>query len=140
MDGEPPIAVPLDRYDRPATAVLVNFGIVAGREPTAREVEELGRMLLAEVPRVTIRREHRLELGGEVDLSIDDVIVEVPDDVADGHHPLVLQARLVELASAWARACADDPGDPQTLAERLARQAVIDERAAELDNGQAERL
>ena len=131
MAGEPPIAVPLDRYDRPATAVLVNFGVVAGREPTAREVEELGRTLLGEVQRATIRREHRLEVGGDFAVSIHDVIVEVPDDVADGHHPLVLQARLVELASAWARACADDPGDPQTLAERLARQAVVDERVTD---------
>ena len=81
--------------------------------------------------RATIRREHRLEVGGAFDMSIHDVIVEVPDDVADGHHPLVLQARLVELTSDWARACADDPGDPQTLAERLARQAVVDERVSE---------
>ncbi len=35
-----PFAVPLERYEHPALRVLVNFGIVTGRDPTQQEIQQ----------------------------------------------------------------------------------------------------
>jgi hypothetical protein len=105
----------------------VNFGLFAGREATQAEVEALARIVQQEVRSATIRREHHLEVNDDqITASLHEVVIEVPDEVTAEHHPLVLRERLIHLATQWVRGCKEDPGEPQTLAERLARQAVID--------------
>jgi hypothetical protein len=124
--SRPPAAVPLDRYEQPELTVLVNFGLLAGREPSPAEIEKLAQRLLAEVERATIKREQRFDIGERLNAYLHEVVIEIPDDAASGPHRLVLQQRVIEAASEWVEECIADPGDPHNLAERLARQAVVD--------------
>lgn len=118
--------MPLDRYERPEVAIVMSFGLFVGREATAAEIEHLARALLTEVDAATIRREQRYEIGPEIRAFLHEVVVEVADDVVADRHPLVVQQKLIEIASEWVRSCIASPGEPHTLAERLARQAVVD--------------
>ena len=124
--SRPPAAVPLDRFERPEIAVLVNFGLLAGREPSAAEIERLAERLLAEVERATIKREQRLDVGDRLNAFLQEVVIEIPDDAAPAAHRPVLRERVIGTASEWVAECISDPGEPHTLAERLARQAVVD--------------
>ena len=122
-------AVPLDVVKPPALAVLVNFGVVAGRKPTRPELEELARGLREAVRAVTIVDEQRLEVGEELDVLLEQVRIEVGDAAlaVAGTDPLELRARLIAIAEEWVSRCADHTGDNETLAERIARQAVVDQ-------------
>jgi hypothetical protein len=87
----------------PAIAVLVNFGIYAGREATGAEIDELARLLRPEIGEVSIVSEMRHEIGRGVEAEVHQVRIEV----APGDEPAdELAARIVETASFWARMCA----------------------------------
>jgi hypothetical protein len=101
-------AVPAD----PASGVeiRVNFGLLAGREATPAEIDELARRLLVTVERVSIVSERRHEISDQVEASVHQVSISVADE---GVPPDVIEAarlegKLVALAEAWARACSGD--------------------------------
>ncbi len=110
MSGEPPIAFPVTSPEPPALEVRVNFGIVAGREATPAEIDELGKALRPDVPQVSIVSEQRYELSAEVEASLHQVRIEVPPDrlPRDPAELDALAARLAAVAETWARDCFED--------------------------------
>lgn len=108
MQLEPPIAFADRTDDPPALEIRVNFGIVAGREATPAEIEQLARDLLAVVEDVSIVSEQHYEVGRGREATVHQVRVAIeneamPDDEA------VLEAltqQLVDTAGRWAQACA----------------------------------
>ena len=60
---EPTLVFAPDVRDLPAVELCVNFGLLAGREVSAAEVEQLAAHLLMRVARVSIVSERRFELG-----------------------------------------------------------------------------
>jgi hypothetical protein len=80
--------------------VRVNFGVFAGRNVTAAEIDELAKLLIPELGGVTIVSEERHELSDHSEVSVHLVRVELGDD-ADAD-------RVVALAEQWAQACIDD--------------------------------
>ena len=101
-----PIAFVAEPRESAAIAVLVNFGIFAGREVTPAEIDDLARILLDEVGSVSVVAESRHEIDREVEVSVHQVRIEVdgadlPDDADIG----ALSARVALLAEHWAEGC-----------------------------------
>ena len=94
------------RTEPPGLELRVNFGMFAGREATAAELDELAAALVPEVGEVSVVAEHRHEVGPEAESSLHQVRIEV----APEHVPESLEAResltdrLLELAQEWATA------------------------------------
>jgi hypothetical protein len=84
--------------------VAVNFGVLAGRQATAAELEELGRQLVADAGEVSLVSEERFELGPHSEAELHQVRVELDGARLDED----LRARVVATAEAWARSCAAD--------------------------------
>jgi hypothetical protein len=80
--------------------IRVNFGVFAGREVTAAEIEELARALHDRIERFTIVAERRFEFGNDVEASVHLVRV-CPDDPIDDE----LRGRLLEICERWAESC-----------------------------------
>jgi hypothetical protein len=122
-------AVPLDVLKQPALAVLVNFGRVTGREPTRRELEQLAQVVRDLVPVFSIVDEQRFEVGEEIEVLLTEVRIEVSDTglALTEADPPTLRSAIVAAARDWVSRCADDAGEPSTLAERLAGEAVVGE-------------
>ena len=90
----------------PAIEVRVNFGIFAGREVTAAEIDELARVLLPEVRSVSIVSEQRHEFDAEIEGSVHQLRIEVATDaLPEGADVASLGARLATLAEHWADGC-----------------------------------
>jgi hypothetical protein len=102
VDFEPPIAFTVSRTPPPAAEIRINFGILAGREATPAEIDELGRALLAIVQDVSIVSEQHYEMGRGHEAVVHLVKVELDGEIDDG-----VEERVVEAAERWARACAD---------------------------------
>ena len=105
--------------------LTVNFGIIAGREPSRDDVDRLGEALLALVSGVTLFSGWRYEFAsGAAEVGAYEVEIRfppfiVPTEAAE-HKALVDQ--LLETASLWARACAaTPPAEGEDLASRLLR-------------------
>jgi hypothetical protein len=101
-----PIAFVAEPRENAAIAVLVNFGIFAGREVTPAEIDDLARILLDEVGSVSVVSEARHEIDREVEVSVHQVRIEVeranlPADVDVG----LLSERVALLAEHWAEGC-----------------------------------
>ena len=80
-------------------AVVVNFALYAGRDPTQAEIDRLADALLEEIESLEIVSEQRLEIDRAGRASVHQVRVEL----AEASEP-----RRVELAArveAWARDC-----------------------------------
>jgi hypothetical protein len=107
MKTEPPIAFATRTHEPPGLEIRVNFGMFAGREATAAELDELGRELLARLHEVSIIKEERHELADGSEFALHQVRIEVPvGDVPEDEHDLdELRGRLVEVSERWARAC-----------------------------------
>lgn len=92
------IPVSFVRPDGDRCAIVVNFGVVTGREATQAEVDRLGRRLLESRERVTVTacRRHDLDEGGE-SVVHQVVVEEVDPDEAE---------RLLEVCEAWTADCA----------------------------------
>jgi hypothetical protein len=86
-----PIAFVSDEGD-----IRVNFGVFAGREATAAEIDELARMLLRELETVTIVSEQRFVVDREMEASVHQIRIEPGTGDITG---------LVDIAAAWAEAC-----------------------------------
>jgi hypothetical protein len=103
IDFDPPVAFAVTRRDPPAAEIRINFGILAGRDATPAEIDELGRALLEIVSDVSIVSEQHYEMGHGHEAVVHLVKVELDGQpLADG-----LEERVHEAAEAWARACAD---------------------------------
>jgi hypothetical protein len=82
--------------------LIVNFGMFAGRDATAAEVERLARALLDDVDAVEIVCEQRYEFDREREASVYQVRVLVPHE---GEH---LVGELAAKTEAWAADCIAD--------------------------------
>jgi len=108
MHLDPPIAFAADAADRPALEIRVNFGILAGREATPAEIEELARELLAVVEDVTIVSEQHYQVGRGREATVHQVRISIADDAMPGDEGVLtaLTQQLVDSAGRWAQACA----------------------------------
>ncbi len=97
--------------ERPALEIRVNFGVFAGREATAAEMDELAQTVLPKVGgEISIVREERHELSDHTEVSLQQVRIEVDTDhvPADPVERAQLAGRLLETAERWAEACIAD--------------------------------
>ena len=104
---EPFMAFAVHRHDAPAIEVRVNFGVYAGREATAAEIDRLAEWLLDEVGEVSIISEERHEIDAHVEASVHQVRIEVASDYvpAGDAERQVIEDRILERAEHWARLC-----------------------------------
>ena len=86
-----PIAFVADDGD-----IRINFGMFAGREATAAEIDELAHTLLAEFETITIVAEQRTIADRDMEASVHQIRIELREE--DPHRPLLIAER-------WAEAC-----------------------------------
>lgn len=82
--------------------------MIAGREATPAEIDELATVLLKAAPQVSIISEQRHEIGPEVEASLHQVRIELEHGVVDDEPAALdsLERALVEAAERWAVECA----------------------------------
>src|SRR4029077_321699 len=104
---EPRMAFAVHGHEPPAIEVRVNFGVFAGRDATAAEIDRLAEWLLDEVGEVSIIAEERHEIDANVEASVHQVRIEVAaEDVpGDGRRRAQIEGRILERAEHWARVC-----------------------------------
>lgn len=107
MDDEPIVAFSVEAHDPAAIEVLVNFGLLAGREATRAEIDRLVARLLPYLGEVSIVAEERLEVAQTSEASVHLVRIEVPPDQVNGNAD-ALRRRVIAQAESWARDCAAD--------------------------------
>jgi hypothetical protein len=111
MAGEIPVPIAFAprAAEPPQLEIRINFGVFAGREATPAELDDLGRIVIAEVGHVTLVSEHRHELGGQTETSLHQVRMDLPRELLpdDPVEAEWLRDRLVRLAERWARSCID---------------------------------
>ena len=98
----PAVAFVADRIDPPGVEIRINFGVFAGREATAAEVEDLARDLHARVADFSIVSERRYEFGDDAEAAVH--LVRVERDEASEE----LRGRLLEIVERWAEACINE--------------------------------
>jgi hypothetical protein len=94
--------------------VRVNFGLVAGREATVAEIDELARMLRPDLGDVTIVSETRHEIGLAAEAEVHLVRVELdPARMPSGGDARAeLVETVVDVADLWVRLCVADRPAP----------------------------
>jgi hypothetical protein len=107
MAIDPAIAFCVREHEDPALEVRVNFGVFAGRDVTAAEIDDLARQLLPELEDFSVIAEERHEFSGAMEASIHQVRIEVARDAVTGDLGALCD-RLVATAEAWAEACIAD--------------------------------
>lgn len=97
----------------PAVEIQVNFGVYAGREVTAAEIDNLAEWLLDEVPSVSVISEQRYEIGNDAKAVVHLVRVELSEEQAPvgAYERAVLEERLLERVRYWQRRCIADRHD-----------------------------
>jgi len=104
-----PIAFVSEPQPEAALEVRVNFGIFAGRHVTNAEIDDLGKILLPEVPSVSIVSEERHEIAENAEVSLHQVRIEIAKaDLPADADVAVLGARIATLAEGWAESCISD--------------------------------
>jgi hypothetical protein len=99
--SQPAFAFVADREEPPGVEIRVNFGMYAGREATAAEIEELARELRERIDHFSVSAEQHYEFGvGEASVHL----VRIGVDEADAE----LRGRLLEIAERWAHACIEE--------------------------------
>jgi hypothetical protein len=90
--------------------IRINFGVFAGRDATAAELEELGKLLVPEAGEVSIVGEQRHEMTEDVEFVLHQVRVSIaPENVpGDRSERKEFCERLVTLAEIWARQCINE--------------------------------
>ena len=88
--------------DAGALEVRVNFGLLAGRQATAAELEQLGRELVDQAGTVSVISEERFELSEHSEAEVHQVRVELDARLLDE----TLRGRVIATAERWARDCA----------------------------------
>ena len=76
--------------------LVVNFGVFSGREATEAEIYRLAQTLLEELDSVEIVAEQRFEFASDVEATVHQVYVELPQS-AEGR-----EERLMSVIQAWA--------------------------------------
>jgi hypothetical protein len=107
---DPALAFRNQEFEVPGLDIRVNFGIFAGREATAAEIDELAESLLHEVRDVSIVAEQRHEIGEGTEASVHQVRIEIADEdlpYGTGDRDEIAD-RLVDAAARWAEACIAD--------------------------------
>ena len=108
MGGEvdPTLAFVVEQ-PQPGIEVRVNFGVFAGRGATPAEIDRLAEWLLDEVGEVSIIAEERHEIDAYAEASVHQVRIEVtPENLPDNPwRRRILEQRLLDRASHWARLC-----------------------------------
>ena len=100
------MAFAVREHDPPAIEVRINFGVFAGRDATAAEIDRLAQWLLDEVGEVSIISEERHEIDAQVEASVHQVRIELTDGVpADELSRRTLEKRIIARAEHWARQC-----------------------------------
>ena len=89
----------------PAIELCVNFGLFAGREVTAAEIDELARELLSKVARVSIVSERHYEIGADAEGAVHQLRVQIGAHALSSEPDLAELRRLLELTERWAAAC-----------------------------------
>jgi hypothetical protein len=103
---EPTMAFAVHEHHPPGIEVRVNFGIFAGREATAAEIDRLAEWLLDEIGDVSIVSEERHEIDAHVEASVHQVRIEIAEeDIPQGPARDELERRILERAEHWARQC-----------------------------------
>jgi hypothetical protein len=102
-DFTTPVAFAVRRSAPPAIEIRVNFGILAGREATPAEIDDLGHALLGIIPDVSIVSEQHYEMGHGHEAVVHLIKIELDGSAAP---PDGVEDRLVAAATAWAEACA----------------------------------
>lgn len=102
-----------DLPKRPEIEIHVNFGVFAGREVTAAEIDNLADWLLDEVPSISVISEQRHEIGDGVKAVVHFVRVELSEDQApaDEDERAALESRLLERVRYWQQRCIVDRHD-----------------------------
>ena len=104
---DPLIAFASHVHDEPVAEVRVNFGMLAGREATPAEIDDLAAILLKAAPQVSIISEQRHEISRHVEASLHQVRIELQYVVDDDPAELdSLERALVDAAERWAVDCA----------------------------------
>jgi hypothetical protein len=90
--------------------IRINFGVFAGRDATAAELEELGKLLVPDAGEVSIVGEQRHEISEDAEVVLHQVRVSVsPENVPeDPSERKEFCDRLVTLAEIWARQCINE--------------------------------
>jgi DNA-binding IscR family transcriptional regulator len=101
---DPAIAFRVPSHEGPALEVRVNFGVYAGRNATAAEIDDLARALRPELSNFTVIAEARHEFGNDVETSLHQVVIEVDSSYADDLSEAICE-RIVATADRWANAC-----------------------------------
>jgi hypothetical protein len=101
---DPAIAFRVHPHEGPALEVRVNFGVYAGRNATAAEIDDLARSLREVVPVFAIVAEARHEFGNDVETSLHQVVIEVDSKNADVLTDATCD-RIVDITNRWASAC-----------------------------------
>ncbi len=106
----PVIAFASRTSEPPALEIRVNFGMLAGREATPAEIDDLATAVLDKVTEVAIVAEERHELSAHSEASVHLVRIEVSADElpADEREVDELRGRLIEAAEHWARDCVSE--------------------------------
>jgi hypothetical protein len=101
------LAFPVRTPEQPGLEIRVNFGIFAGRDATAAEIQELGAALQPELGNAEISAETRYEIGPDTEADVHQVRIEVPQESlpVDDFQIGELAGRLVAIAERWASAC-----------------------------------
>src|SRR2546423_7632598 len=91
--------------------IRINFGVFAGRDATAAELEELGKLLVPEAGEVSIVGEQRHEISEDAEILLHQVRVSVSPEIVpdDPGARKELCERLVTLAEIWTRQCLNQP-------------------------------
>jgi hypothetical protein len=94
----------------PGLELRVNFGVFAGRDATAAELEELAKLLVPQVGEVSLVSEERHEVADGTEVVLHQVRIEVPSErVPDADDDRAeLEDRLVATAEFWTRSCVAD--------------------------------
>src|ERR1700682_6323631 len=101
---DPAIAFRVAPHAEPALEVRVNFGVYAGRNATAAEIDDLAHSLRDAVPTFTVIAEARHEFGNDVETSVHQVVIEVDAEDA-GELTDEASDRILAIANRWASAC-----------------------------------
>jgi hypothetical protein len=107
VQTEPRIAFASRTYEPPGLEIRINFGMYAGRDATAAEIDGLGKELLDRVREVSIISEDRHEIADTSEVQLHQVRVEVSaDDLPEDEHEVdELRGRLLEVSERWAQSC-----------------------------------
>ena len=92
--SDPRLVFQEERDGRPE--LVVNFGVFSGREATEAEIYRLAQTLLEELDSVEIVAEQRFEFASDVEATVHQVYVELPQS-AEGR-----EQELATLVEAWA--------------------------------------